>query len=116
MCNVTTNAKDVRPVQIENLAGLVGVKRELPTSPESVIMFNTSFVSKLYDSFDNNSQKAFTPKKCIDRKEYDSGMMESPQNKGDVADNKECEMTFEKQLTKRHRIFFDDDSDSGYSD
>lgn len=104
----------MRTVQIGNIAGLVGFKRELPTHPESVSMSNTAFVGKIHDKFNTNSQKEIAPKIHIGRKEYHNEVMKPPNNKDDVADFEKCEVTIEEPLTKRLCITFDVDSDSGY--
>ena len=53
---VTTNKNSIRPVAAGNVAGLYGLKKELPPAPEAESISNTAFVGKLQECFDSQAQ------------------------------------------------------------
>lgn len=113
---VTTNSKLVRPVNVGNVAGMFGVKKELPPAPLFDSLSNSAFVGTLHEYFDSKSQKVIAGKICMGRKEYDNGVTDLAGAECVAVDAIESGSTAEEPSTKRIRFTFDDDSDADFSD
>lgn len=108
----TTNAKDVRSVRIGNVAGVLGLKRELPEEPEIANPCNAAFIGTLHNFFDTKALKCIAAKICIGRKEYDNGVMDGTDTDDGGIDKVAPEPRVEEPSRKRIRITFDDDSEA----
>ena len=105
-------SKLVRPVEIGNVAGVFGLKKELPKAPELESLSNTAFIGTLHEHFDTKLQKEIACKLCIGKKEYENGLMASAGTYCGVVDLIENEETDEEPSAERLRLSFDVDSDA----
>ena len=113
---VAENSKLVRPVEIGNVAGVCGIKKELPKAPDSESASNTAFIGTLHEYFDTKAQKAIVCKICIGKKGYENGLMDSTGTDCAVVDEIESAEPDEEPVTKRLRLSFEYDSDAENSD
>ena len=113
---VTTNKKDIRPVAAGNVAGLFGVKKELPPAPEAESISNTAFVGKLHEYFDSQAQKDIAAKMLIWKRDYDNGLMNSTGKENDIVNETLVNETAEEPSAKRLRFTFGEESSSDSSD
>lgn len=62
----------MRTVQIGNVAGVFGLKRELPKEPENINPSSAEFIGTLQNYFGTKAMKFIATKICIGRNEYDN--------------------------------------------
>ena len=113
---VTTNKNNIRPVAARNVAGLYGLKKELPPASEAESISTTALVGKLHEYFDSQARREIAAKLFVGKRDCDNGLMDYTGAGNDIVDENLAKETTDETSAKRLRFTFGEISSSESSE